>query len=126
MFPSIHDILGECHVFPPVYVYLVSSSHLELLTCITDFSNTAYLNPDMFIGKYIPNFVARIFEVSFDYAQHIHHQSSFPHLVDASWEYSSNLTGVYLDIHTIITRHFPDLFLLRLPPAHGPTPNAQQ
>ncbi|KZT29627.1 fatty acid synthase [Neolentinus lepideus HHB14362 ss-1] len=42
--------------------------------------NAAQLNPDMLIGKYVPNLVARPFEVSKEYAQLIYHQTSSPRL----------------------------------------------
>jgi fatty acid synthase subunit alpha len=40
--------------------------------------NAAQLNPDMLIGKYIPNLVAKPFDVSHEYAQLIHDQTSSP------------------------------------------------
>ena len=43
---------------------------------ITDFSNTAYLNPGMFVGKHMPSLVAGIFEAFCDYAQDIIYQRS--------------------------------------------------
>ncbi|KII85134.1 hypothetical protein PLICRDRAFT_45274 [Plicaturopsis crispa FD-325 SS-3] len=42
--------------------------------------NAAHLNPDTLIGKYIPNLVAKPFEVSRDYAQLIYDQTSSPRL----------------------------------------------
>ncbi|TFK75163.1 fatty acid synthase [Pluteus cervinus] len=50
--------------------------------------NPTDLNPDMLIGKYIPNLVARPFEVSREYAQIIYDQTSSPrlHKVLREWD----------------------------------------
>ncbi|KAH7106327.1 fatty acid synthase [Auriculariales sp. MPI-PUGE-AT-0066] len=50
--------------------------------------NPAQLNPDMLVGKYVPNLVAKPFEVSKDYAQMIYDQTSSPRLdkVLRNWE----------------------------------------
>ncbi|THV07258.1 fatty acid synthase [Dendrothele bispora CBS 962.96] len=42
--------------------------------------NPTHLNPDMLIGKYIPNLIAKPFEVTLDYAQIIYDQTSSPSL----------------------------------------------
>ncbi|KAF9490473.1 fatty acid synthetase alpha subunit [Pleurotus eryngii] len=42
--------------------------------------NAAHLNPDMLVGKYIPNLVAKPFDVSQEYAQLIYDQTSSPRL----------------------------------------------
>ncbi|THV02954.1 hypothetical protein K435DRAFT_852388 [Dendrothele bispora CBS 962.96] len=42
--------------------------------------NPTHLNPDMLIGKYIPNLIAKPFEVALDYAQTIYGQTSSPRL----------------------------------------------
>lgn len=42
--------------------------------------NVAQINPDMLIGKYVPNLVAKPFEVSLEYAQLIYDQTSSPRL----------------------------------------------
>ncbi|EAU85370.1 fatty acid synthetase alpha subunit [Coprinopsis cinerea okayama7 len=42
--------------------------------------NAADLNPDMLVGKYIPNLIARPFEVSQEYAQIIYDQTTSPRL----------------------------------------------
>ncbi|GLB40343.1 putative protein with domain of unknown function (DUF1729) [Lyophyllum shimeji] len=42
--------------------------------------NPTHLNPDMLVGKYIPNLIARPFEVSKEYAQIIYDQTSSPRL----------------------------------------------
>ncbi|KDQ57051.1 hypothetical protein JAAARDRAFT_35647 [Jaapia argillacea MUCL 33604] len=42
--------------------------------------NAAHLNPDMLVGKYVPNLIARPFEVSKEYAQVIYDQTSSPRL----------------------------------------------
>ncbi|KIK51905.1 hypothetical protein GYMLUDRAFT_251664 [Collybiopsis luxurians FD-317 M1] len=38
------------------------------------------LNPDVFIGKYIPSLITKLFKVLQEYAQIIHDQTSWPHL----------------------------------------------
>ncbi|TFK27788.1 fatty acid synthetase alpha subunit [Coprinopsis marcescibilis] len=50
--------------------------------------NAADLNPDMLIGKYIPNLIARPFDVTREYAQIIYDQTSSPRLdkVLKKWE----------------------------------------
>jgi fatty acid synthase subunit alpha len=50
--------------------------------------NAAHLNADMLIGKYIPNLVAKPFQVSREYAQLIYDQTSSPRLdkVLKKWE----------------------------------------
>ncbi|KAF8071859.1 fatty acid synthase [Lyophyllum atratum] len=50
--------------------------------------NPTHLNPDMLVGKYIPNLVAKPFEVSREYAQIIYDQTSSPRLdkVLKKWE----------------------------------------
>ncbi|RDB25744.1 Fatty acid synthase subunit alpha [Hypsizygus marmoreus] len=42
--------------------------------------NPTHLNPDMLVGKYIPNLIAKPFEVSKEYAQIIYDQTSSPRL----------------------------------------------
>jgi fatty acid synthase subunit beta len=42
--------------------------------------NVAHLNPDMLIGKYIPNLIAIPFAVTKEYAQIIYDQTSSPRL----------------------------------------------
>jgi fatty acid synthase subunit beta len=42
--------------------------------------NAAHLNADMLVGKYIPNLVAKPFQVSREYAQLIYDQTSSPRL----------------------------------------------
>jgi fatty acid synthase subunit alpha len=50
--------------------------------------NPTHLNPDMLVGKYIPNLIAKPFEVSREYAQIIYDQTSSPRLdkVLSKWE----------------------------------------
>ena len=50
--------------------------------------NPAHLNPDMLVGKYIPNLIAKPFQVSREYAQIIYDQTSSPHFdkVLKKWE----------------------------------------
>ncbi|KAG5638483.1 hypothetical protein H0H81_012415 [Sphagnurus paluster] len=42
--------------------------------------NPTHLNPDMLVGKYIPNLIAKPFDVSKEYAQIIYDQTSSPRL----------------------------------------------
>lgn len=54
-----------------------------MLTKLLDLSkkiNPTLLNPDMLIGKYVPNLVAKAFEVTKEYAQAIYDQTSSPRL----------------------------------------------
>ncbi|KAF9504306.1 hypothetical protein BS47DRAFT_1308362 [Hydnum rufescens UP504] len=50
--------------------------------------NSAHLNPNLLVGKYIPNLIAKPFEISWEYAQIIYDQTSSPHLdkVLKNWE----------------------------------------
>ncbi|KAF8896473.1 fatty acid synthetase alpha subunit [Infundibulicybe gibba] len=50
--------------------------------------NASHLNPDTLVGKYIPNLIAKPFEVSREYAQIIYDQTSSPRLdkVLRTWE----------------------------------------
>jgi len=62
-----------------------------LLTKRPDLSkkiNPAQLNPDMLIGKYVPNLIAKPFEVTKEYAQIIYDQTSSPRLdkILKSWD----------------------------------------
>ena len=40
--------------------------------------NLAHLNPDMLVGRYVPNLVAKSFEVSEEYAELIYDQTPSP------------------------------------------------
>ena len=53
--------------------------------------NPADINPDMLIGKYIPNLIAKPFDTSRDYAQIIYDQTSSPKLdkVLRNWDEES-------------------------------------
>ncbi|KAI9463755.1 hypothetical protein HD554DRAFT_2283324 [Boletus coccyginus] len=42
--------------------------------------NSSLLNPDMLVGKYIPNLVTKPFAITKEYAQLIYDQTSSPHL----------------------------------------------
>lgn len=42
--------------------------------------NPTYLNPDMLVGKYVPNLIAKPFEVTKEYAQIIYDQTLSPRL----------------------------------------------
>jgi fatty acid synthase subunit beta len=50
--------------------------------------NSAHLNPDLLVEKYIPNLIAEPFQVAKEYAQVIHDQTSSPSLdkVLKNWE----------------------------------------
>jgi fatty acid synthase subunit alpha len=92
MFLSTPDICGRVS-FRSVHVsYGDSPSRfLFLLTINPDLSkkiNAAHLNPDMLISKYIPNLVARPFEVSREYTQLVSDRTSSPRLdkVLRKWE----------------------------------------
>jgi fatty acid synthase subunit alpha, fungi type len=51
-------------------------------------SKATHLNPDMLIGKYVPNLVAKPFDVFHEYAQRMYNQTSSPRLdkVLRKWE----------------------------------------
>ena len=53
--------------------------------------NPSLLNPDMLIGKYIPNLVAKPFAVTREFVQLIYDQTSLPRLdkVLARWDQES-------------------------------------
>lgn len=55
-------------------------SHLTHHTDLSKKINPTHLNPDMLVGKYIPNLIAKPFEVSREYAQVIYDQTSSPRL----------------------------------------------
>ena len=59
---------------------LLSNPILNIITDLSKKINAAQLNPDMLVGKYIPNLVAKPFEVSREYAQFIYDQTSSPRL----------------------------------------------
>ena len=91
MFPSILVICGLVSC-PSERVSYASRSLFSLsLNSILDLSkkiNPAQLDPDMLIGKYIPNLIAKPFNVSREYAQLIYDQTSSPRLdkVLRQWE----------------------------------------
>ena len=63
----------------------------ELLRSLVDLGkkiNPLHLNPDMLVGRYIPNLIAKPFEVTREYAQIIYDQTSSPRLdkVLRKWE----------------------------------------
>ena len=78
----------------PFRACMLTSFHNELPSIdfsVSDLStkiNPTHLNPDMLIGKYIPNLIAKPFEVSREYAQIIYDQTSSPKLdkVLKKWE----------------------------------------
>jgi fatty acid synthase subunit alpha, fungi type len=88
---STRDISGQA-LCPSVHVRsILLPSESMLKTSPTDLSkkiNAAQLNPDMLVGRYIPNLVAKPFEVSREYAQLIYDQTSSPRLdkVLKKWE----------------------------------------
>jgi hypothetical protein len=53
------------------------------------------LNPDMLIGKYIPNLIAKPFDVTCKYAQLIYDQTSSPCL-------DIRKTGIHLVVLTVL------------------------
>lgn len=81
---SIRDICGLVSCLSvPVSLTLVLLARLAVLMARLDLSkkiNVAQVNPDVLIGRYIPNLVAKTFEVSQEYAQLIYDQTSSPRL----------------------------------------------
>ena len=70
--------------FSDVYVnslliFLMKETHLSCSDLLKKL-NAAQLNPDRLISRYIPNLVAKPFEVLHDYAQLIYDPTSAPHL----------------------------------------------
>ena len=63
----------------PVYQLFMKGTHLNFPD-LSKKINATQLNPDMLINKYIPNLVAKPFEVSREYAQLIYDQTSSPRL----------------------------------------------
>ena len=53
---------------------------LKILSDLSKKINPSHLNPDMLIGKYIPNLIAKPFDVSREYVQIIYDQTSSPKL----------------------------------------------
>jgi len=56
---------------------------MKLLICLIDLSkkiDPTHLNPDVLIGKYIPNLIAKPFDISREYSQIIYDQTSSPRL----------------------------------------------
>ena len=84
MCPSTLAISGlvschSVHVSPLHCIPLKSAAQ----SCNADLSkkiNAAHLNPDTLVGKYVPNLVAKPFEVSKEYAQLIYDQTLSPRL----------------------------------------------
>jgi fatty acid synthase subunit alpha len=79
----------------PFRACMLTFSHdefpFELIFFPSDLSkkiNPCHLNPDMLVGKYIPNLIAKPFDVSREYAQIIYDQTSSPKLdkVLKKWE----------------------------------------
>ena len=69
----------------------ISSHFKQVLMFATDLSkkiSAAQLNPDMLVGKYVPNLIAKPFEVTKEYAQLIYDQTLSPRLdkVLRRWE----------------------------------------
>jgi fatty acid synthase subunit alpha len=75
----------------PFRACMLTFSHDEFtfeLIFLSDLSkkiNPSHLNLDMLVGKYIPNLIAKPFDVSREYAQIIYDQTSSPKL-DKKWE----------------------------------------
>src|ERR1700722_11472881 len=70
-------------IFSDVLAYIFPPS-----TDLSKKINPAHLNPDMLIGKYIPNLVPKPFDISREYAQLVYDQTSSPRLdkVLEGWE----------------------------------------
>ena len=63
--------MGWCDALPSLYISYLGLCNLISLKLYFRFMriNAADLNPDMLVGKYIPNLIAKPFEVSREYAQ---------------------------------------------------------
>jgi fatty acid synthase subunit alpha, fungi type len=61
-------------------LFLFNSPAYKLSTDLSKKVHAAKLNPDMLIGKYIPNLVAKPFDISREYVQLIYDQTSSPRL----------------------------------------------
>jgi fatty acid synthase subunit alpha len=72
----------KCSVYSMFLTMLITC--LDLMTKV----DSSQLNPDMLVGKYVPNLVAQPFQVSREYAQLIYDQTSSPRLdkVLEKWE----------------------------------------
>jgi hypothetical protein len=82
--------------------FYTSRSFLDLSKKI----NAGQLNPDMLVRKYIPNLVARPFEVSREYAQLIYDQTSSPRLnkVLQKWD-QENWAGAIVFVPLVLIFH---------------------
>lgn len=74
-----------------MHVSILASSQNMWLIIFSDLSkkiNPLHLNPDLLVGKYIPNLIAKPFEVTKEYAQIIYDQTSSPRLdkVLTNWD----------------------------------------
>jgi len=63
--------------------------HPDLSTKISP----SHLNPDMLVGKYIPNLIGKPFDVSREYAQVIYDQTSLPKAGQGSQEVGTGQMG---------------------------------
>ena len=83
-FPSTRAIFGPVwclSVLVSIFPLLCPQKSLNVIsTDLPKKINAVQLNPDMLVSKYIPNLVAKTFEVSRNYAQLIYNQTSSPRL----------------------------------------------
>src|SRR5258708_4194122 len=88
---------GLCHSVPvcPTFLFNPSFTIAHHFPDLSKKINPAQLNPDMLIGKYVPNLVAKPFEVTKEYAQSIYDQTSSPSLdkILKSWDEEEWGTG---------------------------------
>ena len=93
--PGIDVPFHSCYLWAgvmPFRAYMYSFKYdCATLTVRVDLSkkiNPTLLNPDMLIGKYIPNLVAKPFDITKEYIQLIYDQTSSPRLdkVLKRWE----------------------------------------
>ena len=83
--------LGWAFTFPCLYAdFLLRwvSLWTDLFSDLSKKINPSHLNPDILVGKYIPNLIAKPFGISREYAQIIYDQTSSPKLdkVLKKWE----------------------------------------
>lgn len=75
--------LGWSYAFPNLYVSGNFFSYIYANAQYLDLSkkvNLAHFNPDLLIGRYIPNLTAEPYEVSKSYAEKIYNQTMSPRL----------------------------------------------
>lgn len=76
--------MGRCHALPHLYVRFCLLSDRKLtIDSFADLSkkvSLAHFDPDLLIGRYIPNLTAEPYEVSKAYAEKIYNQTMSPRL----------------------------------------------